>query len=243
VNPPLQDNLERLIAYVEGQLPLDERAAFERELARSPELREQWELMRQIDESLISQLSPPGPVETATSPAPAPRPPHRNPWRRWAGLVGAAVAASILIALAWSLVAGPPRPQRLTLASLYQGHLAGGFKPDWVCKDDAEFIRTTRQAFGLPLLARSEGDVEIVGWAGYGDRLTDLGLSGGAKEILARVNGEEVIVLMDKPPPARPPRDASGKLNVFERRIGDVALYEVTPLTEPQAIGRFTLRE
>jgi hypothetical protein len=244
VKPQLHDNLDRLIAYAEGQLPLDDRAAFERELAESPELRAQFDLMRQIDRSLMSQFSPPADLEAQPSPSLAPSTGLvMNPWRRWAGIVGAAVAASILIALAWSFVAGPPRPQRLTLASLYESHVAGGFKPDWVCKDDREFIDTTRQAFGVPLLARTEGEVEIIGWAGYGDRLTDLGLSGSAKEILARVNGEEVLVLIDSPPPAKPPRDGSRKLNVFERRIGDVALYEVTPLDKPVAIERFVLRQ
>lgn len=237
-----RDSLDRLIAFVEGQLPLDQRASFERELQQSPELQRRLELMQRIDRSLVTQFAPPRPIDLPPSmPVTAP---DGAPWRRWAGLVATAAAASILFALAWFyFVTAASGAQPLTVASLYQKHVARGFVPDWVCKDDQEFIDTTRQAFGIPLLARTEGNVEIIGWAGYGDRLADLGLSPAAKEILARVDGREVMVLIDKPAPARPPRDNTRKLNVFERRIGDVALYEITPLDRPAAIERFELKQ
>ena len=237
MDSPTPDNLDRLIAYVEGQLSADDRARFEQELAASSHLRGQLELLRRIDRSMADQLAPPGEIRVELG-VPAPK---ALGWRRWTGLAGAAVAASILMALAWMYFAVPDRPQRLTVSALYHSHLAGGFVPDWVCKDDAEFIDTTRKAFGVPLLAKTEGDVQIIGWSGYGDRLADLGLSPSAREILARVNGREVIVLIDKPVPARPPKVDSTSLNIFERRIGDIALYEITPLDKPAAIERFTV--
>ena len=237
MDSPAPDNLDRLIAYVEGQLSADEQARFEQELAGSSRLRGQLDLLRRIDRSMVEQLAPRGEVRVEPG-VPALK---GTNWRRWTGLAGAAVAASILLAMAWLYVAAPGRPQRLTLSALYHSHVAGGFVPDWVCKDDAEFIDTTRKAFGVPLLAKTEGDVEIIGWSGYGDRLADLGLSPAAREILARVKGREVIVLIDKPAPARPPKVDSTSLNLFERRIGDVALYEITPLDRPAAIDRFVL--
>lgn len=240
------DNLDRLIAYVEGVMPDGERAGFERELAASAGLRAELERMRRIDRALASSLAPPADFRVDVRPA-APTVADARAaasWRRWAGIAGSAIAASVLLALAWLYTAGPTsRQQPLTVSSLYHGQLAGGFVPDWVCKDDREFIDTTQRAFGVPLLARTEGDVEIVGWSGYGDRLADLGLGPAAKEVLARVGGTEVIVLIDKPAPARPPATDSVALNVFERRIGDVALYEITPLDKPAAIEQFKLQQ
>jgi hypothetical protein len=259
----LDDDIEQLIAYVEGQLPDDRRAAFERRLKSSPELQQRLELMHGIDRSISRNFSIPPTMSigfAGSNGATTLRDPAaivadqdsseqviRNvPWRRWGILVGSAIAASVLLVAMLQYFGDEGRRGPLTVSSLYNSHVKSGFEPDWACKDDAEFIETTKNAFGLPLLAQSDATVQIVGWTGYGDAFTDLGLSPGAKAILAKVEGKPVMVLLDKAGAGQAPkldRDGKGKLNLYARQVGDVMLYEITPLNRQAAIDKFVLQQ
>lgn len=242
---------DRLIAYVEGLLPDDMREAFERELAASAELRHALDTLRRADRSLASQLSPPDAISVdlpAIGPA-TPAPARRSAaWSRWGTLVGGAIAASVVLVFALQFINDRfirPQPGALALSTYFDSIVAGGMTPDYVCKDDAEFVDYSRKAFGLPLLARGDATVEIIGWTGYGETLKHLGVSRGARTILARVDGRPVVVLIDRADSGAPgPRldsNAKGRLQLFTRRLDGLVLYEITPLSRPAAVDRFSV--
>lgn len=248
----LDDNIDELIAYVEGQLPPDRRAAFEAKLAGSPELQRQLQLLRQADDAILHQFAPPAFLKVdfqtaqAAASARAAQPPSGLPWKRWTKLVGSAIAASIVLVLAYTWLNDNylnPKHPPLTLGQLYSNYVANGFQPAWACKDDAEFVKTTTEAFGLPLLARSDASVQIVGWTSYGDKLTDLGVSRSARGILARVNNHPVMVIIDKVGAGSAPKldrlARKNGLKLFQKQIDSTVLYEITPLDAPAAIEKF----
>jgi hypothetical protein len=170
------------------------------------------------------------------------------PWRRWVGLAGMAVAASIIAVMGIFFYDSYQRGQvnNLTVSRLYDGQVKAGFKPDYVCKDDAEFADYSNKAFGIPLLAQNDSTVTIVGWT-YDDfsRYKDLGISGDAKIILARVKEQPVILLLDKNDVSGPTVDAAarGRLNVFSTNVGGVDIFEITPLKEPLAMKKFAVAQ
>lgn len=242
-----EDPIDLLIAYVEGQMSVDQRAAFEKTLTASPELRRQLELMRQADESIAHSFAAPGFVQVDFNAARATAAMKSratvSPLRRWGGL---AIAATLLIVatLRLTIFADSGRAV-LTLSELYDGQVKNGFKPAFVCNNDAEFVDYTQKSFGLPLLAQGDSSVQIVGWTyesaeGY----KDLGLSDKAQIVLARVETQPVLLLMDKGNARGPKIDknARGRLQVFERNVGGVDVFEITPLSKPMVLDRFKVQ-
>lgn len=253
-----------LTAFTEGRLSGEPLHRLEEDLRASRELRERLDALHAADESLRRLFAAPAEFDlrglaTDRSPGrsvdsrdeadrsglPASRP-GRSPWParfRSGGLAAAAVV--LLLVAAWRLNSyfNPPHVPAypMTPVSIYDRLVAQGFTPEWVCKDDAEFIDTVKEAVGEPLLARSAGATEIVGWA-YTGGLKDLGLSADARLLLARVDGQPVLVFLDRAGPRcrfkfTPP--LGRELRVFERRVGGVVLFELTPLPAPAAIDRF----
>ncbi|MCS7033021.1 MAG: hypothetical protein NZ561_03390, partial [Phycisphaerae bacterium] len=248
-----EDQLQQLIAYVEGQLPPDRRAELEARLATSQTLRQQLETIRQMDRSLTRQFPAPAAVNldftaarVRAAVAHSSPEPVKLPWRRWAGLAGLATAASVLVVLAVFVHSEyqKQRANRLTVSRLYDGLVRAGFQPTYVCKDDAEFIDYSNKSFGVPLLARSDAAVTIIGWT-YDNpaRYKDLGISGEAKIILAKAGEMPVLLLLDRNDVPGPKVDsaARGRLRVFQSNIGGVRIFEITPLTEPLVTRRFTV--
>lgn len=245
---------DRLIAYTEGVLSPADRAAFEAELARSPELRAMLDVMRRADASLGRQFALPAsvaaaPAAVASIPGRAVRERSAASWGRWGALVGGAIAASILLVLTLQFVNDRylrTNPTALTVSKYFDGVVQNGMTPDYVCKDDAEFVEYSRKAFGLPLLAQGDASVEIIGWTGYGDTLRRLGVSTQARVILARVEGRPAIVIIDRADAGAPGPELDpagrGRLNLFARQLDGLELYEVTPLSKPAALDRFSMQ-
>lgn len=157
---------------------------------------------------------------------------------RWAAMA----AAVLLVAGAgsyWWFVIGGTAPYRWP-AEIYQNQVVRGYEPQWACTTDAEFEQAVRTRFDEPaLLPLATAGVQIVGWA-YGTPV----LSNKTAALLTRVEGREVIVLID-----RAERDANLRragsaagyehLNLFKRRLGGLVLYEVTPLDSARVIPAF----
>lgn len=224
---------DRLERFLDGELEAGELDAFKAELAASPELRRQVELQRRIDATLV-RIAPRGPIELppevyqrADSPRAVP-----GPWRR-----GLALAAVLALALGVGIWFAFFRPQQAPFrqpGEVYESLVRGGFEPMEVCTDEAAFLDWVQRRFSTSMVIPSSIDgVELLGWS-YAPVLSS---GRGTGVLLARVDGQEVIVLVDDAANARRLGDQNG-LNVYSRRIAGLALYEVTPLDEPRLISR-----
>lgn len=215
----LPSNMMRLEDYLDGRLEGAERAAFEAELGRRPDLRAAADLQGWIDEGLVRALGREG-VEAT----------RRSPWGRWRYAAAAAVALAAL-PLLWF---GVKRALETDLEAAYRRTLAAGFQPAEVCTTDGEFRRWVWEKYQAGLAPGPDrGGVEFVGWS-YSTVLGPY-----TALLLARADGREVLVVMDRKeqaaafPPSLPRLPG---LRVFKREIGKLAFFEVTPLDHPAVI-------
>jgi len=240
---------DRLERYLDGLLDEAERAAFEAELAEDPALRAQASLQEKVDGALAAALAAGAPdpdavLARARSEAEGgaggaggegagqvlrPR------WIRYLAPLVAAAVLAVVAGLALQSGAGPEPdyPTGAALlppAELYQGAVAQGFAPQWVCETDEEFATYTERYLGRPLALGETGpDVEALGLSTL--RL----LSPQTLALLARVDGEPVLVLVDRVERDRalelPPEAA---LTLHRREADGLVLYELTPLAAPR---------
>lgn len=220
-------------------------------------------LQAEIDASLKRAFAPPSAPEallaTLATAAPAAEPPTpkaptaraepvtvapraaKPKAARWS-LGRMATAASLLAAVAlWSMY-GDDVILRLTnpqadydqtnVLMVYTNAVAMGFEPDWFCEDEKLFAETfyERQGVGVWLEPLPEG-VRMAGLA-YLD-----GLSPKATSMLAWVDEEPVLIVVERageiPEELLVPREGA-RTNVFQRRLGDLTVVEVTPFDEPR---------
>ncbi|HYD00483.1 MAG TPA: hypothetical protein VEB22_04595 [Phycisphaerales bacterium] len=243
---PIDDRLER---YLDGLMPADERTAFEAEAAASPALAAEITVHRRVCAALALLASPlqPGAPRLADEHA---TPPAARAARRWTGLVGVAAAIALCAFGAVWYLSRPPsaleprvssdrewqeKTQR-RLVEQYEAQVAAGFVPAEVCTTDEQFAEWTRRRFEValkPVHGGPKPEPVLAGWS----RAEIFSAYTGV--LLARVDGQPVIVTMDNAPDRSIPSDAAaGPLRVFRRKVAGLWLLEVTPLTEPRVITR-----
>lgn len=224
---------DEVSAYVDGLLPPAEHAAFEARLRAQASLAEQVALQRRIDASIRGLYPYEPPAVVASGRPGASRP---APWyaRR---LTWLSAAAAVLLALTIYTRTGSRTPH-LPAADLYARLEAEGFRPQWKCDTDERFAGAVETRLGTPLVVPlATSGVEILGWV-YADGYEGSPLSAQAMILLTRVQGRDVIVLMDKAADDRTVKaPAKSGLKVFRREVGPLVLYEVTPLPEPHVIA------
>lgn len=244
--------------YLDGLMDAQEARAFEQSLENDPAQRRQVELQRSINASLRAMFTPPESIPVPGAGAgvePAAHERAAMPLTLGPGPAGrrrvlriAALAATLALMAAggaayWWMFIGDPAPFRQP-AQIYQAQAAAGFTPEWVCTTDDEFRATVRERFGQgALLPLATQGVQIVGWA-YNTPV----LSNRTATLITRVQGQDVLVLID-----RADRDVNLRrtgeagqrrpLNLFKRRLGDLVLYEVSPLDHAAVIPGFVLGE
>jgi hypothetical protein len=238
--------------YLDGMLTAAERAEFDRRLKTDKELAGALSLQERIDATLRGRFAPPAVIE-ATIAAAAKRPAPSRPIR-----IGAGLAAAAAIAIA-GYVAWPTARQMLGLGGrkgptpihfvqigageAYRAQVDGGMKPEWVCKDDAEFAATLEKAIGQSLVVAAAPGLEVIGWSYNpieGDKSRGV-FSGYTMYLLTRVQGEPVVVMIDRTAYDKPVEvEGDSGLHVFRRQIGDAVFYEVSPLESPKVLERFT---
>lgn len=148
--------------------------------------------------------------------------------------IAAALLVSTLAAVWWwnttTRVVLPPIAY-LQPADIWQRELDDRFIPDWVCEDDEQMLAFTEGRFAEGLLFARVENIEFMGWS-YATNL----LSGNSASMLATVDGERVLVLVDKidrDRPLDPPSDRFPELKMFRQEVGSFVLYELTPRDEP----------
>jgi hypothetical protein len=241
----LPDNLAaQLEAYLDGALAPAERAAFERLAAADPVLRREVALARRIEISLKDAFSAPAHI-------PVPAEAHRSVLARIGfdrvKLWVSAAACVALIGMAvwiWNVRYGQPAYRPMSVAEvIYDKQVRGGWEPEWVCKDDAEFAKAVTDRLGQGLLVHPQPDLTVVGWAYSakpGDSYATFAISKDEMILLTKVDGRRVMGLVDRAGAGPQPRlTASSKLNLFERQVGDLIIYELTPLEESHILAQF----
>ncbi|HEY4308361.1 MAG TPA: hypothetical protein VGN12_02815, partial [Pirellulales bacterium] len=227
--------------YLDGTLSESVRADFEGELGANPTLQGEVQLQQQIDQALGKLFLPPAPpadlAERLRRASMVRTIPIANQRRRWTLAAAAAAAMIAWGILGWQFFSPTNRPPvynpRLPLATIYKTSVDSGFKPTWVCEDDHVFASTffERQGEGLLLAAMPAGS-GMVGLAYCG------GLSRYTTTMLARVDGQPVMVFVDRRENEEqvvPPAPDSG-LHLFRKDLGDLVLYELTPFDAPRVM-------
>ncbi len=234
-----------LDAYADGLMTGEQRETVEQAILARPELERQLHHQRAIDDALRRRLTPPpahelqAVLEQAGTAAPGPA---RAPWRLMARRLAVAAALAAGTFGAWQiwsfmqprLPGYQPMPWR-SLVAIYQDEITSGFEPDWVCKDDQEFSDTFEDLYRQRLLLEPlpEG-VAALGLA-YGNSISQRTIY-----LLAEAANEPIVVFID-----RAERDAGQSiesdtgLHLFERRVGDLILYELSPFAEPRLLDSF----
>jgi anti-sigma factor RsiW len=241
---------ELLDAYLDGRLDEAQRREVEAELERDPALRGLVDLQGKIDGGVKRFTTPPDPkailarakadlaaerAEEAREDAEAAAAKGKvvkGPWGRRAIV---ALAACLLVALGLAFLREPaPKDYAIgAVASIYERRVAGGFQPDWVCKDDAEFEQSVSARLGrtVKLATTRPPGVEVLG-LGY-----DGVVSAHGMVVLAHVDGRPVMVVVDKASADQPiSLPAGSPLRLFRRQVQDLVLYEVTPFDDVRAI-------
>lgn len=238
----------RIDGYLDGQMSAAEREAFERELESDARLREMVERQGAIDGSLSRLFAPPqadrvvarakaaregsGAVQVGSRKGGARRARPRLVRRGLAAAVIAMVGVGGW--LVWQTWLAPEEiefghPPWRSLTTVYYDSIKDGFQPEWVCETDEEF----EQTFAYKLRERLHlhdvpEEIQAVGLSYCNSITVD------TVYLLARVRGTEVIVFVD-----RAENDGGqtlgpeSELNLFRDRVGDLVLYELTPLDEP----------
>jgi hypothetical protein len=222
--------------YLDGSLSADDRALFEARLERDPALRSELELQTRIDGSLGRLFEYRG----HSAPAVPPESTSKSfKIRVWVPI--AAAAAIVLIGVVvWLARPAPqpqykiPRPQPVAfgLRNHYRAEVHNGFVPMAVCTTPEAFEAWVQQNYGTPLRPTETPEgVQFVGW-----NYTNL-ISSYTGILLARVDGQPVIVAMDKAElQTQPPTEGSGTEHIFSKEVDGLVLYEVTPFEEPRIL-------
>lgn len=237
---------KQLESYLDGLLTGPERAEFEEALQGDPQLRERVQLQWQIDASLrrFSATSQPTAEQLAVLEArfTEARQAGGNGSRSRRLAIGLAAAASIAAAFfvwrpfGWGV--SEPFFQPQPVAQIYSQTVEKGFTPYYKCDDAERFAEVFRRRQGraLQLLPLAAG-TEMLGVSYPG------GLSRNSTAMLCRVNGEPVIVLVDRASADRPEVMHNGNpdLQVFREERHGLVFYEVTPFDSARVIDSLVL--
>jgi len=247
-----QSDGDLIDAYLDDLLPAPERAAYERRLEREPRLRALLDQQRQIDEALARVFTPGAARERILANVRERSGTEARSSRAVRSTIGRGLAVAAALALSAAAIwfgwnpaertaqRFPTKPhQNMSLVEIYEYEISTGLEPSWICKDDEEFIEAFRQRYRQPLvLASGQPGIEALGLA-YSDAFGRY-----ATMLLARVDQTPVLVFINtaKRDPGRT-ADPQSHLNVFQRRLGKLVLYEVTPLKEPHLLELFRIPE
>jgi hypothetical protein len=222
-HPPNRPSID---TYLDGLLSPEDQTRAERALRENPRARAAVDMQRRIDESLVRMFQPPAEAAPLRMPAARRFPARTVFWAAAAAIVLAGVGVFTLLQRTGGTGPSP-------LAPLYRSTIAAGFVPQEICTSSDKFADWCEYAYGQYLYPPEKHDgIEFVGW-NYANVVT---MKSGV--LLARVQGREVLVVIDRKYRDEHPIKDSGDptLHSFRKEVGKVVLYEVTPLDKPSII-------
>lgn len=249
-----------LDAFLDGTLPAAERAAFLERLRQDENLRLQITRQEAIDAALRRAFVPDaqfterclsqvraqageqpvaGAAETESKLklAPPATPPAKRSALALAAVLGLCVVAGWQIK---EFVAPAAKPfvyeiqKWRSMDRIYADELAGGFKPAWVCTDDAGFAKATQREIGQGVILAQVPGLSALGWS-YANTL-----STNTLYLLATADDAKILVFMQPVNHGREPIvEPESQLHLHQRTVGKSILYEVSPLPEPRVLPHF----
>jgi len=239
LNPQRHEFDDALEAFLDGGRPPEERAALVRALGDEAEIRAAETAQTALDEALgrVYRPTPADEVLRALGLAAAAQPAPRRLLRRAPAWLAAAAAFGLLaLGIAYFGVrsGGSSEGWRMSIAEVYDLHVARDLDPNRVCTDPQAFAggvwRKTGQ--GLLLVDPLPDDVRMTGFA------RGKAFGRNVLLVLCRVEGKPVVVfLLPRHVADREATRVSREgLNVFRRDVGDAAILEVTPLDAPRVL-------
>lgn len=236
-------------AYLDREMGHADVERFESRLRGDPVLRGRVERAREIESATRRLFAIPlaAPEIPAASlglakrgrPARAPRP----RWLPWGAGIAAllALAAGIQYGPAvWRGAFGPSAPAfvRGDALACFKQLEDLGFRPEWVCKDDAELARFTREQFGHPWSIAPADGLTLIGWTYSGMLFND----NYARVLLAEYRGKRLaVVIHDSRFDRAITTPADHSFFAHRACFGDLVAYELSPLPEPVVLGRIAV--
>lgn len=172
-----------------------------------------------------------------------------NRWMRILQSRWSALAAMLLISIAvwriWTLNFQSDNPDTTYPAQayrpmevVYRAEVRNGCKPQWLCRDEREFVTTfhKRLGHGIALKPLRPG-IEARGLS-----LTNT-ITPESVYLLSKVDGQVVLVFADRLEKDRPQKLPDPSLHLFRKELGPVVLYEVSPYSKPSLLDAMELRE
>ncbi len=222
--PAASRSPDDLDLYLDGQLSPEQAAAFERRMMASPAIRAEVDAARAIDNNLRTLFVVPEDIGVPHGASASQITPFWH--RRWF----AAAAAILLLVTAYAVSPWSRLMPASAPAQIYFAQHDKGFVPEVVCTTPEAFAQWTNAQFKEELTpATLPESIQLVGWS-----KTKL-ISDYTGILLAKVDGKEVIVLMDSTMYTKEVPDTyMHGLNAFETTMGKVRLIEVTPFNTPR---------
>jgi hypothetical protein len=249
----MHDEREELIdSFLHGRLDEAARQAFAQRLAQDADLRADLEHQQRIDAALARLFAAPaspaalnGFLSKAGVAGSNRAQRVRLPFSMFRALAAAAAIALVATGVWYFWPKGPVVPPTVVIPQrsrpldvVYRKEVEDGFKTEWECKKDPEFAGTYWWVLGQGLLLDSKINEEA--------RIKVLGLTWGRAItpktvfLLARVDDQPVMVFADRqaddPGQTLP---AGSSLHLFPKTVGELNLYEVTPLDRSYLLDYF----
>jgi len=235
---------DQLDAYLDGRLPAEDAAAFERALDGDAALRGEVELQRRLDASLRRDFLPPGAQRAAeilrAAGVVTPTQPARR--LRFSIVRPFAIAAVIVLVCVggWQAYRRAYQKWRTTpdgfvrVEYFYNERVARGFDPNQTCDNDQDFASAIWRTTDQGLVLRPLEGVEAYGFVSCAC------MGRYSLVLLADVLGEPVMVFITKTKLSREqqPPERSG-LRIFRRDVGPATLHELTPHDKPYLLDLF----
>lgn len=223
--PPTPRDLERLIAYTDGEGAPDERTVIEAELEQRPELARALQQLRANDAALRDHFAHP-----AT--------PARRRFRIYTTV--AAIAAVLAITVTLGIFFLQHEPVRTVQLGHARGVFEGPFVPAEVCDTREKFRQYGLDTFGVPLIADFEqataNNVTLIGWTAYEGRYGRDVESGEnpLRVLLAYAPGGERVVVVFRPPGTlRFDDDYTHGFTQHSTTLGGLVVDEISNLEQP----------
>lgn len=119
----------------------------------------------------------------------------------------------------------PVAKSKLTPAALYARLMKKKFRPEFKCENDEQFASFLGERFGTGAVLAQASGVEVLGWD-YADGM----LGEATAVIMAKVDGKEVVLVVDQEKYDKTLEEPDGELSMFRETCNRLVFYEITPI-------------